>query len=250
MQSPAAAQLSHQHSRSYRSQLVITTTTSSTSSSPLSSGFFSSPSSNTSTLYSDDLLEHKATTSSRHQHHTNTEYTASLLLSQHRGGPSIFLPVQERRPRKRRKTYSSRSSSVDQGSNIYRHWTAKSFKPSLAINAQTSPLHIQSLWQVVMMGGAGSGRTAGGTNEGKKKDSKGGSVVEGKKGAKRENTQRSISQPSYPSSESETPETGTTTTTQKSASNTKSKAPSNLSSKRNTHHAVKLLSRPFLSLAR
>ena len=84
------------------------------------------------------------------------------------------------------------------------------------------------------MGGAGSGRTAGGTNQGKKKDSKGGSAAEGRKGSKRENTQGSVSGQSYPSSESETTETGTTKTTQRSASNTKSKPPSNVSSKRKT----------------
>ena len=84
------------------------------------------------------------------------------------------------------------------------------------------------------MGGVGSGRTAGGSNQGGKKDSKGGSAAEGKKRSKRENTKESVSEQSYPSSESETPENSITKTTQTRTSNAERKAPSNVSSKRNT----------------
>ena len=85
-----------------------------------------------------------------------------------------------------------------------------------------------------MMGGTGSGRTAGASDQGKKKDSKGASTAEGKKRSKQEHTKESVSDQSYPPTESETPETSSTKTTQKSRSNAKSKTPSNVSSKRNT----------------
>ena len=84
------------------------------------------------------------------------------------------------------------------------------------------------------MGDPRSGRTAGASDQGRKKDSKGTSVVEGKKRSKQEKTKESVSEESYPPSEIETPETGSTKTSQKSASNAQGKTPSNVSSKRNT----------------
>ena len=97
----------------------------------------------------------------------------------------------------------------------------------------TNPTHTQSLWHSVMMGGTGSGRTAGASDQGRKKDPRGASAAEGKKRSRQERTKESVSEQSYPPSESETPETGSTKTTQESASNARSKTTSNVSSKRN-----------------
>ena len=226
MQSAAGAQLSHPYSRNHHSK------PSSTTSYSLSSRSSPPPSFNTSTLHSDDLPKPEAINTSQ-QLYTDTKYTSSLIPLQCQGLPPLSRSLAGP-PRKRRKIYLSRSLSLDRGSNIYKHWTTKSFKPSLAIEVPTNPTHTQSLWQLVIMGGTGSGRTVEASDQGRKKDSKGASAAEVKKLSKQKNTKESVSEQSYPPSESEMPEISVMMTTQTSTSKTQGKTPSNVSSKRNT----------------
>ena len=234
MQSPPVGQLSNLHSRSYRSQPLVTNTTPSTASSPHSSGSYSPPPSNTSTLHSDDLPEHKATNSSQRQHHTYTERTSSLRSSQRQEPLSVSKSSQSGPPRKRRKTSLCRSSSLDRGSTIYRHWTTKSFKPSLAIDVQTNPDCIALLWQLVMMGPSEHNlRSERGKKQSRGKNSRGGSAGVGNPPASGK-SQGSVSGQTYPSSSTRPPSTGINKPGKTSETSSKRNAPSNADSKRNS----------------
>ena len=242
MQSTAGAQVlqfhshlhSHLHSRSYRSQPLMTHGTSSITSSPPSSRSSSPPPSNTSTFYSDDLPEHKATNPS-HQHHGHAKDTASVLPSIRQELSSLSRSIQGGRPRKRRKTYSSRSSSLDRGSNIYRHWTSKSFKPSLAINVRTDPNEIKLLWQSVMMAPSGRDLRSGrGSKRGQGKNSKGNSVGDVENPPK---GQGSVSEPTYFQSSNEMPSAPIKQTSKASETSNKRNTPSNADSKRNSPYS-------------
>lgn len=235
MQSPPAGQLSHVHSRSYRSQPLVTNTNSSTSSSAVSSRFFSPPSSTTSTLHSDDLPEHRATYSSQQQHLTDTKHTSSLCPSQPRELFSVSKSSQSGPSHKRRKIYLCRSSSLDRGSNIYRHWTPKSFKPSLAINVQTNPIYTALLWQLVMMGPSEYNlRLERGTKQSRGKNSKGGSAGHVENPPTSGNSQGSVSGQTYPSSSTKPPTTSIRKTGKTSETSSKRNTPSNADSKRNS----------------
>ena len=182
-----------------------------------------------------DLPEHKATNSSQQQHLTDTKHTSSLRPPQRQKAFPLSKSSQGGPPRKRRMTNVCRSSRLDRGSNIYRHWTSKTFKPSPAINVQTNPDLTALLWQSMMMGPSVFNlRSEQDTKQSRGKNSKGGSAGQVENLSKSGNPQGPVSGQTYPSSSTKPPSTSIRKPGKTSENSSKRNTPSNADSKRNS----------------